>query len=121
MMLRRAYDLDNKIYDTAYEKAHPYALIEAHSAETNAFNSLFHRYAERYERFGVESRFHLSLTEFMQYSPEDVEWMLSYCEHRQMEEKKAHDEANGKAKSIVTDKTQVASDFRSMMEQKGKV
>ena len=114
MMLRRAYDLDNKIYDEAYERAHPFALIEAHAAETNAFNSLFHRYAERYERFGVESRFHLSLSEFMQYTPEDVEWMLAYCEFRQVEEKKAHDEATGKAKQIVTDKSQIQTDLRSI-------
>lgn len=114
-MLRRAYDLDNNIYTEDYERKHPYAVIEAHAAETNAFSSLFHLYAERYERYGVYERFKLSLTEFMQYEPEDCEWMIKYCEVRQAEEKKAAEAAMNNSKGkIIHDKDQVAASMAAI-------
>lgn len=119
-MLRRAYDIDNGIYTQQYADGHPYAAIEAHEAETNAWNSMFYRYAERYERYDVYSRFKISLKEFMEYHPEDCEWMISYCEHRQKEEQQAHDEATGKAKqqtasALITDPGMVSSNLKNML------
>lgn len=114
-MLRRAYDLDNGIYTEDYSRKHPYAVIEAHAAETNAFNGLFHLYAERFDRYGVADRFKISLTEFMQYQPEDCEWMISYCEVRQAEEKKAADEAMRNTKSpIISDKEQIQASMSAI-------
>lgn len=116
-MLRRASDLDNGIYTEKYAKDHPYAVIEAHAAETNAFNGLFHLYAERYDRYGVYERFKLSLTEFLEHSPEDCEWMIKYCEVRQAEERKAADEANKQSKSkIITDKDQVEASMQAIRQ-----
>lgn len=116
-MLRRAYDLDNGIYSESYEKDHPYALIEAHKAETNAYHSVFYLYAERYERFGVWDRFHIDLNTFMSHEPEDCEWMIKYCELRQKEERKiAEDAANSAKGKIITDKEQVAADMSAIRQ-----
>lgn len=118
-MLRRAYDLDNGIYTEQYEKEHPYALIEAHKAETNAYHSILFLNAERYERFGIWDRFHLTLTEFNQYEPEECEWMIKYCELRQAEERKAAETAANNAKGkIITDKDKVAADMAAIKQGK---
>lgn len=116
-MLRRAYDLDNGIYDERYEKEHPYALIEAHKAETNAYHSILYLYAERYERFGVWDRFHMGFDTFMKYEPEDCEWMIKYCELRQAEERKTAEDATKHAKGkIITDKDTVAADMAAIRQ-----
>lgn len=116
-MLRRASDLDNGIYTEQYAKDHPYAIIEAHAAETNAFNGLFHLYAERYDRYDVYERFKISLTEFIAHSPEDCEWMIKYCEVRQAEERKAAEEANNKSKSkIITGKEEVEASMAAIRQ-----
>lgn len=117
-MLRRAYDLDNGVYTEQYAKEHPYALIEAHRAETNAFHSVFYLYAERYERFNVYERFRLSLTEFMRYQPEDCEWMIKYCETRQSEERKAAEDAqnNAKKSNIISDKDKITAEMAAIRQ-----
>lgn len=117
-MLRRAYDLDNGVYSEAYEREHPYALIEAHEFETNAFKGIFHLYAERYERFGVADRFKISFTEFMQYHPEDCEFMISYCEKRQKEEERITKEAQANAdKRVISDPAAVANEIANFKKQ----
>jgi hypothetical protein len=116
-MLRRAYDLDNGLYTEQYAKDHPYAAIEAHAAETNAYNGLFFLYAERYERYNVYDRFHISLTEFVSYGPEDCEWMIKYCEQRQAEERKAAEDAQNKSKSkIITGKEEVEASMAAIRQ-----
>lgn len=114
-MLRRAYDVDKGIYSESYTKKHPYAVIEAHKFETNAFNGLYHLYAERYERFNVWDRFHISLTDFMEQHPEDCEWMINYSEARQREEEKMAENVKNRTKqSIITDPNQVAADIKKL-------
>lgn len=98
-------------------------MIEAHPAETNAWRGLFHLYAERYERYGIKERFSISLTEFMEYHPEDCEWMFKYCENRQEEERKIAEEAKTKSSALITNPNDVHVDLRQIKEQsaKGKV